>query len=341
MTLAPVLGHETARARLWGALERGSLHHALLLEGPRGVGKRLVALRLAMAANCTSELPWSQRPCGSCGPCRQIAAGTHPDVIVMEPDTTRAARTIPVEAVREVIRQSQYHRYAAAHRFVIVDPAEAMQEPAANALLKTLEEPPAGTGFLVISHNAKALLPTILSRCQRIRMGAVPVTDIEGWLGPLFPESEPAECAVAARLSLGCPGRAHGWMTDDGLGARRDLRQGLLQVLRAPLGDIYSYTGKLTSGGRQSWIVGVQRLLEILEDLLRDAAIVGAGSDLPLLNGDDEDQVRRWAERLWPEGLARCAEAVQECRDDLEVYVSGKTALDALLCTVRRELAGG
>src|SRR5690606_32790321 len=134
-------------------------HHAYLLEGPRGAGKRALADRYAMAANCTSET--KAHPCGSCPTCRQIAAGTHPDVLVLVPDTERAARTIPIEAVREVIRQTTYHRYNARRRMVIVDPVEAMQEPAANALLKTLEEPPQGTGFLLVSHNPAALLPTI------------------------------------------------------------------------------------------------------------------------------------------------------------------------------------
>lgn len=340
MTLPPILGHSRAHSNLWSALARDALHHALLLEGPQGVGKRLVGQRLAMAANCASEAPWEQRPCGVCSSCRQIASGVHPDVIVVEPDTTRAARTIPVEAVREVIRQSQYHRYTAKHRFVIVDPAEAMQEPAANALLKTLEEPPEGTGFIVIAHNAKALLPTILSRCQRIRMGAVPMSDIDAWLAAEFPDVAAHDISAAARLSLGCPGKAR-QLVSDTLAPRRDLRQGLLHVLGAPLADVYTYTGKLTGGGRQKWTEGVLRLLEVVEDLLRDAAIVGAQSDVPLLNADIEDDVRRWAQAMWPAGLARCARAVQECRDDLEVYVSGKTALDALLCTIQRELSSG
>ena len=333
MALEPVLGHRAAMERLWSAEAKNHLHHALLLEGPQGVGKRLIANRLAMAANCTGTEDWKERPCGTCPTCRQIMAGTHPDVIVVEPDLTKAARAIPVDAVREVIRKAQYHRYGARHRFILVDPAEAMQESAANALLKTLEEPPPGTGFLLITHNATALLPTIRSRCQRIRLGAVPLDDIVRWLvakGASHPEA-------AARLSLGCPGRALA-VSESGLDERQQIRNGLLEVLRAPLGGVNDFAKDLASGSRQAWAPRVDALLEVLEDLVRDTAIIASSSSVPLLNEDLRSLLEKWANRLWPMGLVRCAEAIQACRDDLEVYVSGRTALDALLLTVQREL---
>ncbi len=330
--LAPA--HEALFRRLLSALDRSTLHHALMLEGPRGVGKRALATRLAQGANCTgAELP-DGRPCGTCPTCRQIAQGVHPDVIMLEPDTSKAARTIPVDAVREVIRQSQYHRYSARHRFIVVDPAEAMQEPAANALLKTLEEPPDGTGFLVITHNPRALLPTILSRCQRVRLSAVPTADIRAWL-----QAEGTDDADAvARLAMGCPGLAAD-LAGSGLKKRRAAREALFSVLRAPLPEVYAYTSKLTGGGRQAWAPKVDAVLDTLEELLRDAAVVGSGSRSPILHEDCGSELEHWARALWPAGVTTCANAVQECRDDLEVYASGRTALDALLSTVRRELA--
>lgn len=325
-----VLGHVTALAQLRRAIDQDTLHHAILLEGPRGVGKRRLATWVAMRANCIGD---GDRPCGRCQMCRQIPQGLHPDVIALEPDTTRAAQAIPVGSVREVIRQAQFHRYGARHRFVIVDPAEAMQEPAANALLKTLEEPPPGTGFLVVTHNAKALLPTILSRCQRIRLGAVPVDQIRDWLVARGVD----DADSVARLAQGCPGRALE-LAGEGLATRRALRDELIGALRSNLGAMYKYTQKLTSGGRQAWLARVGALVEILEEMLRDASIVATGASVPLLNEDARADVERWAQLLWPEGVERCASAVQEFRDDLEVYVSGRTALDALLLTVQREL---
>ena len=125
-----ILGHRGVINRLWSAAARDQLHHAYLFEGPVGVGKRTLALRLAMACNC--EESGDDLPCGRCDPCRQIAAGNHPDVLVLEPPADRASGTIPVDAVREVVRMAGYHRYNSKRRFVIVDPAEAMQASAAN-----------------------------------------------------------------------------------------------------------------------------------------------------------------------------------------------------------------
>ncbi|MEQ1565229.1 MAG: DNA polymerase III subunit delta' [Myxococcota bacterium] len=325
-----ILGHAAAWASLRAAIARDGLHHALMFEGPRGVGKRALATALAQAANC-AEVPPGSEACGACPTCRQIASGTHPDVIAVEPDPEKAARTISIESIREVIRQSQYHRFSARARFVIVDPAEAMQEPAANALLKTLEEPPAGTHFVVITHNARGLLPTILSRCQRIRLGAVPLDAIEAWLGS---QGLP-NAGEAARLSQGCPGRARA-LAESGFAERASLRASLLAAVQAPLADVYAFSTQVTQGARQEWAGEVDQLLELVEDLVRDAAIVAAGASVPTV--DAVDPVVERLASTWPHGITACQRAIAEARDDLEVYVTGKTVIDALITAIRREL---
>ncbi len=318
-----IVGHEIQRQRLLQALAQDTLHHALLLEGPRGIGKRLVANHLAMAANCTDRAPGEER-CGTCRTCKAIASGQHPDVIVVEPDLELASRTIAIEVVREVIRQSQYHRYGARRRIVIIDPAEAMLEPAANALLKTLEEPTADTHFALVTHNATALLPTIRSRCQRIRFGPVPDAAVRGWL-----EERGVERAdLVARLARGCPGRALA-LVEGGLEEREEIERAVVQAVSGPLEGIYALSQKLTQGsGRQEWAARAELLLEVVEDLARDAVVAAAGGGAP----------SSWAP-LFPDGIERVARAVQDARDDLEVYVSGRTVLDALLTAIRRELA--
>jgi len=332
VTSEPLLGHTDVLERLHAQFERDRLHHALLLEGPRGVGKRRLAYWLALAVNCERS-PGLGRFCGTCGTCRPILARRHPDVVLVEPDTTKAARTIPVEAIREVIRQAQYHRYSARQRFVILDPAEAMQEPAANALLKTLEEPPDGTGFLVVTHNAKALLPTIRSRCQRVRLGTVPTSEIRAWLEA----RGVAHAETAARWAQGCPGRALSYASEDPE-AQLAQRDALLAVIDGPLPEVFEFSGKLTRGGRQVWAPKVDRLLEFGEELLRDTAVLATGEPVAVLHADLRKRLAEWSERLWPRGVERLAQAIQACRDDLEVYVTGKTALDALITAFRREL---
>ncbi len=325
-----ILGHREVITQLWDALERGTSHHAYLFEGPRGVGKRTVANRLAMASNCEGPAP---TPCGACRPCKAIEAGTHPDVLALEPDPSRASPIIPVKDVREVIRRSGYHRYAGRRRVVIIDPAEALQPAAANALLKTLEEPPEGTGFILIASHASALLPTIVSRCQRVRFGPVPVPALRDWLQS---QGKGRVAEQAAALSLGCPGRALE-LAGSGLRKRLATRDQVLEALQGDTAARHDLARKLTAGDRAKWSAKVNTVLEVLEDLLRDAALHAAGRG-PLLNTDRPEVVEHWARALWPGGLARCAQAIEDSRRSLQVYVTGRTVMDALLATLSREL---
>jgi len=326
------IGHDRVLASLYRAAEEDALHHAYLLEGPEGVGKRQIADLMALTVNCTEDRA-EKRPCGRCNTCRTIRDGTHPDVLVLEPDPTKASASIPVDAVREVIRQAGYHRYGARRRVVIVDPAEAMAEPAANALLKTLEEPPEGTGFFLVTHNAQALLPTIRSRCQRVRLGAVPTSAISRWLS----SRKVDDAEVLAQLALGCPGRALA-LSGKGLTARASLRSQLFDVLNGPIDEVFGFSQRLCKGGRADYGPKVDALLSLVEDLLRDVVVVGAGGDAGLLNADASDDVKAMARRLYPDGVTRCTEAIQDARDQLSVYVSGRLVVDSLICRVRQAL---
>ncbi|MBW1877393.1 MAG: DNA polymerase III subunit delta' [Deltaproteobacteria bacterium] len=328
--MADILGHHAATTRLWEALARDALHHAYLFEGPEGVGKHTVALRLAMAANCTGEA--DPPPCGTCPPCQQIRAGNHPDILVLEPAADRATPIISVDQVREVVRIAGYHRYGARRRFILIDPAEAMLDAAANALLKTLEEPLAGTGFILVATHASALLPTVRSRCQRIRFSAVPEEALQAWLE----DRGIQEAGIVARASLGCPGRALS-LADGQLQARHLLRDRLLAVLDGDIGDIFAWSVELCSGKRQQWRPRVAEVLDIIDDLLRDAVVYAGGGSAPLLNADAPEVVAMWAQ-LWPDGVTRCGEAVAEAREQIERNVAGRTLMDALLSRVAKEL---
>jgi DNA polymerase III delta' subunit len=331
-----ILGHERVVEGLWRALAEERPHHAYLFEGPRGVGKRTVAELLAQAANCERVPPGQGTPCGTCLTCRQIANGTHPDVIRLLPDEERAARAIPVDRVREVIRQLAYHRFSARRRFVIVDPAEAMLEAAQNAILKTLEEPPEGTHFVLVTHNAAVLLPTIRSRCQRVRFGSVPEARVRDWLVAVVGRP-PDVAAAAARASLGSPGVARD-LDAEALAERTERRDALVRALHTGGEALGELATKLTSGARTEWAPGVDRMLFLVEEVVRDAILHATGVRETPPDGPGAEVVHALAARF-PDGPARCAQAITDARDDLEVFVSGKTAIDALLAGIRREIA--
>ena len=154
---------------LRAALQAGRLHHAYLFEGPEGAGKAAAARELAMILECESR-----RGCGQCVPCQKVEAGTHPDVLWF--DMTPKGLT---ERVRELLTTLGFRPHEGRARVVIFDPAHGLapvpeRAEAANVLLKTLEEPPADTHFVLVTAEPKRLPVTVLSRCQRIRFPPPP-----------------------------------------------------------------------------------------------------------------------------------------------------------------------
>ena len=326
----PLLGHDDVLNSLAGLIQRGRLHHALLLEGPAGVGKTAVAEWLVRTGICEQSAPGG---CGSCRSCALADRSHHPDVIRVVPDAKRASATIPVAAIREVVRQAGFHRYGAARRFVLIEPAEAMQPAAGNALLKTLEEPPAGTHFVLIATHARRLLPTIVSRCQRIRLRPVPTSELANWLeGRGVPDA-----LAVAQLAQGCVGRALSTTTDS-LEARGVLRTGLLEVLGGDLATIFDYASQMTKGQRAAWRSEVSSLFDLMEELLRDVVSLASQPDAPLLHPGEAPRLQRWREVLWPEGVTRLQGSLDEARANLQANVTGRTVLEALLTRWATEL---
>ena len=172
---------------------------------------------------------------------------------------------------------------------VIIDPAEAMTPTAANALLKTLEEPPEGTGFVLVTHQADALLPTIRSRCQRIRFGPVAMTELAGWLENKGVEDAPKIAAFAS----GCPGRALS-LSEGEWQSRVRLRDGFLDMCGSDTGRLFEWSKTLCSGNRQVWEPKVLQLLEITEELLADACKLSSGPNHDVLHIDCTPTLERW-----------------------------------------------
>ncbi len=328
-----MVGHGRIAQRLWAAAAGGTLHHALLFEGPPGVGKHTLALHLAAAANCEVAPPSAgaaHSPCGGCASCNAILSGRHPDILQVSPPPELASGSIPVESIREVNRQVGYHRYAARERFVLLDPAEAMAAPAANALLKTLEEPPAGTRFILITTTAGALLPTIRSRCQQIRLGPIEEGVLATWLAARgVPNPD-----LLARHADGCPGRALN-LAEGGLEEKRELRD---QVLAALAGDLTTLMGasQTLSEGRRGGRAAAA--VDALEDLVRDAVIAASGSEVRIRWSDRPELAAAWGAALWPGGVTALSNALSAAREQLAVNVPGRLVLDALFTVAATEL---
>jgi len=171
-TFAELIGQDAMVKTLGNAIERGRIAHAFLLTGVRGVGKTSTARLVAKALNCIG--PDGQGgptidPCGVCEPCRAIAEGRHIDVIEMD-----AASHTGVDDVREIIEAVRYSAVSARYKIYIIDEVHMLSKSAFNALLKTLEEPPAHVKFLFATTEVSKVPVTVLSRCQRFDLRRIP-----------------------------------------------------------------------------------------------------------------------------------------------------------------------
>ncbi len=162
MSFTHIQGQDRAVQNLKQSLQRDKLHHAYLFSGPEGIGKKKTALELAKALNC--DRPGPEGGCDQCPSCQKIQKGIHPDFIHLKPEGVN----IRIEQIRNLGQQLAYGPALGRFRLCLLDMASDLNEPAANAFLKTLEEPPPGTLFVLLVRDPGELLPTLVSRCMAI-----------------------------------------------------------------------------------------------------------------------------------------------------------------------------
>ena len=235
---------QRAYTHVAAALDGGRLGHGLLMCGPSGLGKRAVAERLAQRLLCR-ERDAGGEPCGHCRGCQLFAAGTHPDFHVISfipnKEGTRLRTEIVIEQVRELsARMALTPQYGGA-QVVILDPADAINHAACNALLKTLEEPQPGRYLWLLSAHPARLPATIRSRCQRLEFKLPTREEALAWLRAQgHAESTANEALEAAR---GHPGLADAWLQGEGLALRREVAADLGRLERGELGVVEAAQG--------------------------------------------------------------------------------------------------
>ena len=318
MAFASVVGHERVRDLLAASIRGGRLPPALLLTGPDGVGKRTLALAAARALVCTKG---SGEPCDACSACSRAARGLHPDVVVVEPETA----TIKIEQVRDMVREVLALPFEGRARGFVVDEAHLMTEQASNALLKSLEEPPATSHVFLVTASPQALLPTIRSRCQTLRFGPLPKAVLESYLrerGGLDPD----EARLRAGLAGGSIGAALAFDSD----AYRSSRNELLSLLERA-GKV-GMVERMEAAQRLADLEDPALALTTLRALLRDALLLrhGAGA-ATLLNADVEPRLRAVARGAVGERAGALAEAAGETRENLRLNANKLLSMDVLM----------
>ena len=243
-------------------LEEGTSVHAYLISGPEGVGKRTLARLIAQHRLCSAPDP-KARPCGVCAACRQTEAGTHPDVttvtpgVRLDPHSDSKSKMIIVDDVRALVDMAGRHTFEGGTRVFIMEDCDRMNPQAANALLKTLEEPKEDLLFLLLTTRPEALLSTIISRCRAIRLHPWPDETVRAFLRDRD-DVPPEHLEEAVRTGSGSFGRALAMARDEDFWARRD------RVMR----EFFGLTGRGEIYGISAgWKDQKEDAAELLDDL--------------------------------------------------------------------------
>jgi DNA polymerase III subunit delta' len=328
-----IVGHRRLISLVSRAIARQSLPPALLLAGPHGVGKRRMAVAVAQALNCLKPVAADSQvdACGECASCRRIERGVHPDVIIIEPGDSG---TIKVDQVREAIDKAGYRPFEARRRVVIVDEADAMVIAAQNALLKTLEEPPSASVFLLVSSMPDALLATVRSRTPRLRFGALSPAEVADALTREHAYDE-ADARAAAADADGSIGRALEARSVDLTDARNLAQRILEQTARSSdparrLESAKELTAKKSSSASDRDQLAV--CLRVLASLLRDLGILANRADpSSLANADLQGPLSRLTAAFDSERAMRAFGAVDRALAALDRNASPKVVADWLV----------
>ncbi len=314
-----LIGNERVKATLMTARVEERLAHGLIFSGPDGVGKRQFALTLAKVVNCDKGKTDS---CDQCAGCRKIDAGEHVDVKSIGPEGS----FIKVAQMRQLVEEANYRPFESKKRVFIVDPADAMNEQSANALLKTLEEPPETSLVILLTDRLPALLPTIRSRCQIHTFTPLMVAEVERFLRAHYPRPE-AETKLIARLSAGRIGRA----LEIDLSVYREQRKETLELVkllivannRARLVKAAEYLGKKLS--REEF----ERRLDVLNLVLHDIfCLIVEGDSADVANSDIGPTLRQLAKEWTFEKIAHFTAHLETLRRNLQQNVHRQIALE-------------
>jgi DNA polymerase-3 subunit delta' len=285
-----IIGNEWASKLLSEHVGRGRVRHAYLFTGPTSVGRRSLALRFAQALNCSQPVTPGE-PCLNCRACQQIQRMQHPDLSVVQAETVGGV--LKVDQIRELQRSLALAPYEARYRVALLLRFEEAHPSAMNALLKTLEEPPAQVVLMLTAENVDILLPTIVSRCEVLRLRPAPVEQVGRWLHEHHGLS-PEQAQLLAHISNGRPGYA--WrlaQQADALQQRQNLLDDQARLLAGNRVERFRYAEGISKDKEH-----FRQALMIWLSFWRDVLLCCAGSSASISNLDRQVEIQVWAERL-------------------------------------------
>jgi DNA polymerase-3 subunit delta' len=319
VTFGSFLGNAPVVHIVRRALDRNRLPHALIFAGPSGVGKRTFALLVAQRINCLS--PAGEDACGACRSCLKIIAGNHPDIREIKPE----GAVIRIEQIRALINEVNFEPFEGGYRFAVLDPADQMKNETANSLLKTLEEPPSKTYFILITSNPYSLLPTIRSRCRLLQFGGLPQQEIEEYLLAVQ-KFDSKEAELAAFFSNGSLGTA---LSFDSQHYRKVRKQALVFVQL-----LLSASSRFTEASRLSAVEskdkdGFQLWMESVMALLQDVYFARIAPER-MGQRDIVDELNQLASSVPRARIVSAIEAMKTLKKQLVHNVNRQIALESI-----------
>jgi DNA polymerase III subunit delta' len=342
----PIVGHGRAVDMLRASIRAGRIAHAYLFTGMEGSGKHTLAVAFAMAVNCQADAPqgqeWPDVPCGICASCVRFARGSHPDLIEISLDTQAAsmgdvgsknksgpAKELRIDAIREMQANVGLSPHSARWKVYIVGDADKMNEEASNALLKTLEEPPAHTIIILLAPDDTLVLPTISSRCFLVPLRSLSRESVARALVQKW-GAEREQADLLAALSGGRLGHAVRLMEDrESMERRRSALQELSVLSGAHINDRVNTAGRYAKMFTESRPV-LYEMLQDWEGWWRDVIAVRAPAPELVVNVDQMQALQSAARKHTAKSALAAIQLIQDTRQQLLENVNPRVALEAL-----------
>ena len=321
-----ILGNEMVKDHFKKAIANHKISHAYILTGEAGMGRKSIANAFAMTLLCEKG---GSEPCMSCHSCKQVMSGNHPDLIYV---THEKPGSIGVDDVREQINDTIMIRpYSSYYKIYIVDEAEKMTVQAQNALLKTIEEPPAYAVIILITTNQEAFLPTILSRCVQMKLKPLKDFTIKNYLTQNLhiAEKDADICAAFARGNLGKA--IHLALSDE---FRELFQKVMVLVKNVGTMDISMLLDCIREMKEQNFDIG--EVLDLMQLWYRDVLMFKVTKDMNLLIFKNEyKMINETGEKIDYAGLEAILAAIDTARTRLNANVNMELAMELLLLTMK------
>lgn len=321
-----ILGHEQIIAHLQNAIEEDKVSHAYIFNGPEASGKMMLAEAFAMALQCEGE---GKRPCLECRSCRQAADHNQPDIIYVSHEKPN---TIGVDDIRTQINNDiDIKPYSSRYKVYIVDEAQKMNQQAQNALLKTIEEPPAYAIILLLTTNADSFLQTILSRCITLNLKAVKEDKIKEYLMKHY-QIPDYQADICAAFSQGNVGKAIQLASSEEFG---ELKASVLQLMKRLKDiDLYEMTGAVKQIAEYK--LSVNDYFDLMMIWFRDVLYLKATNDVDgLIFKDEVYDIKKQAAKRSYQGIETILEALEKAKIRLNANVNFDLVIELLLLTIK------